>query len=213
MSSNRGKGYKAVVRKFSELPASAIDKLFRGQVGPNSISVITVLLHVPIAWLISQGYLGYGGVFLLLVAPLDLLDGALARVQGKESDFGTVLDASLDRLKEILILSAVAYHFALYGNQAGVTLAAATLGLSVLVSYVRAKGEMAVNSRAIEKKSASLVNRSFEFGLMSYELRVAVLGLGLIFAQLDWALWFILIGSSFTVLARLNSTRKLLSTN
>ena len=194
--------YKAKVRQFFEAPARALDKLSGGRLTPNMVSIIAFLVHLPVAWLIMNCHLGYGGLFLLLVAPLDLLDGALARVQKRLSDFGTVLDASLDRLKEVIIFGAIGYHLAASGDQLAVGICVLALGISLMVSYVKARGEVVLATRAKNSKAAEL-NRRFEFGFMGYELRVIILGISLIVSQVVIGLWLILIGACLTAAVRL----------
>ena len=198
----RGQGYKAKIRLWLEGPARGLDKLTGGRLTPNMVSILTVILHLPIAWLIINCYLGYGGLALALVAPLDLLDGALARVQKRTSDFGTILDAVGDRVKEIIIFSAIAYHLAASGSQLTLAVCVLAVGFSVLVSYVKAKGEMAVATKSKSQTAASL-NRRFEIGLMGYELRVVVLVISLITSQLVIGLWVIAVGALLTAGSRL----------
>lgn len=192
-------------RSFFEAPARLIDSISRGKVTPNMISIFSLLVLLPVAWLISQCYLGYGGLLLLLLAPLDLLDGALARVQKRVSKFGTVLDASLDRAKEILVYSALAYHFAGQYDRTGVMLTIIALGLSILVSYIKAKTEM-----ASDKKDVAKLNRMYATGLFRFEVRVLLLGLGLIFGFTEGALIAIIAGAGLTALERLYTAWKVL---
>ena len=207
MANKLKQSYKAKVRQLFEAPARVLDKLSCGRLTPNMVSLITFLLHLPLAWLIMNCYLGYGGLMLLLVAPLDLLDGALARVQKRVSDFGTVLDACLDRLKEVVVFGAVGYHLAASGNQLAVAICVLALGVSVMVSYVKAKGEVVVATKTRQKDVAKL-NRRFEFGLMGYELRVIILGVSLIADQVVIGLWIILIGACLTAAIRLVKVKR-----
>ncbi len=68
---------------------------------------------------------------------MDILDGSVARVTGKVSALGSFSDSTLDRISEVAIFAGIAY--------AGYTLNSAVivlaLGLSLLVSYLRAKAE------------------------------------------------------------------------
>ena len=199
--------FKAKVRAGFEFLAKDLDKLTGGRLSPNMVSWLGALLHLPVAWLIINCYLGYGGILLLLVAPLDLLDGALARVQHKVSAFGAVLDACLDRLKEIIVLAAVGYHLAASGDQLAVGLCLLALGFSLLVSYVKAKSEMAVAGLQ-PKETLAQLNRRFEFGFMGYEIRVLILGISLIADQLVIGLGLITVGAALTAAIRLFKFRQ-----
>ena len=207
MAKQLKQSYKDRVRQLFEGPARVLDKLSCGRLTPNMVSLITLLLHLPVAWLIANCYLGYGGLMLLLVAPLDLLDGALARVQQRVSDFGMVLDASLDRLKEVVVFGAVGYHLVASGDQLAVAICVLALGMSLMVSYVKAKGEVVLATKTKQKDVAKL-NRSFEFGLMGYELRVLILGVSLIADQVVIGLWIILIGAALSAMIRLVKVKR-----
>ena len=188
-------------RKLAIVPANTLDKASRGKLTPNMVSFAAFILHLPIAWLITQGHLGYAGLFLAVAAPLDALDGALARAQDTTSSFGTVLDASLDRAKEILLYSALVYYFA-NADQASSALAAClALGSSILVSYIKAKTEMA----SPDKKglSSAQLNRIYSGGMFRFELRMLILIAGLGLGQPLPAVIIIAIGSNLTAVQRL----------
>ncbi len=76
-------------------------------------------------------------VAILVSGFFDILDGAVARVTRKISKHGSFNDSTLDRMAEIFIYSGIIY--AGYGISPIFVLLA--LAFSLLVSYVRAKGE------------------------------------------------------------------------
>ena len=69
---------------------------------------------------------------------MDSFDGALARQTGRVSRFGAVLDSTLDRFSEGVVLLGIIYVLAREGSELGAVLAGATLLLSLAVSYIRA---------------------------------------------------------------------------
>jgi len=80
-------------------------------------------------------------LWLLLSAACDMLDGAVARCGGLHSDFGAVLDSSLDRFSDMAIWGACAVHFALKGNVTYNLLAIAALSNAFMISYIKARAE------------------------------------------------------------------------
>ena len=60
-----------------------------------------------------------GAAAFIVGSILDILDGALARVGGKQSPFGAFLDSPLDRVGEGLMLAAMALVLARDGNVLG----------------------------------------------------------------------------------------------
>jgi archaetidylinositol phosphate synthase len=78
------------------------------------------------------------GVLLLLSGFFDIVDGSVARVAKKVSKVGAFLDSTLDRLAEVAIFLGI-----LLGNYVGNLsfLVLLALGLSLMVSYERARAE------------------------------------------------------------------------
>ena len=72
---------------------------------PNAISIVALLLNLTGAWLLLRGATA-PLAFLLAIAFIavggaaDALDGVVARVQGKATRFGDLLDHFLDRLSD-----------------------------------------------------------------------------------------------------------------
>jgi CDP-diacylglycerol--glycerol-3-phosphate 3-phosphatidyltransferase len=82
-----------------------------------------------------------GGLIILVMAPIDALDGTMARLRGEPSDFGAFVDSVIDRYSELLIFGGLLTHYLRTSQDilAGLTFAAAAG--SVLVSYTRARAE------------------------------------------------------------------------
>ena len=73
--------------------------LARFKLSPDALTIAGMLSHFLFAWLIANGELLWAGVAIFFIAPLDALDGALARKLGrKQGGFGAFLDSTLDRL-------------------------------------------------------------------------------------------------------------------
>ncbi len=97
-------------------------------------------------YFISIGNLFWAGVLLLSSGVLDMLDGAVARVSGRQSAFGGILDSSLDRYGDGFIFGGMTlYFFSLQRIDLVIwTLSAWVAAFSI--SYVRARVECEVDS-------------------------------------------------------------------
>lgn len=173
--------------------------LARTPVTPNILSWLGFGLAVGAAALIVPGHRVAAGFVVLIAGYFDIMDGALARRTDRVTRFGAVLDATLDRASEAVILFGILGLFLLTGQQPVVT---ASLGRewavalvfvtwlgSVLVSYIRARAE----ANGLECQS----------GLFTRTERVVVLTLGLWLNQLVLALAVIAVFSYITVGQRL----------
>jgi phosphatidylglycerophosphate synthase len=95
---------------------------------------------------ISTGNLFWAGALLLFSGLLDMLDGAVARVSGRQSAFGGILDSSLDRYGDGFIFGGMILYFI---SLQRIDLVIWTLSAWVAafsISYVRARVECEVDS-------------------------------------------------------------------
>ena len=131
-------------------------------VSPDHLSILGLCLSLIAALLLGRGSFFAAGLTLLLAGLCDMLDGDVARERGITSRFGAFLDSTLDRISEgALFIGLAAFYFTRsqtstvwvrgmfegsseWGDADGPTLgilALATLLLSFLVSYTRARAE------------------------------------------------------------------------
>ncbi|AIH04189.1 MULTISPECIES: CDP-alcohol phosphatidyltransferase family protein [Thermodesulfobacterium] len=110
-------------------------------VHPNAITILCFLGFVLSSFFIAYGEFVVAGILLLLFAPLDALDGALARFTNKVSPFGAFLDSTLDRYGEIFIFLSLCYYFIAYNQPYQALLSFLGITGSLMVSYARARAE------------------------------------------------------------------------
>ncbi|MYC32344.1 MAG: CDP-alcohol phosphatidyltransferase family protein [Chloroflexi bacterium] len=174
---------------------------------PNSITLIGFLICAAAAAVVALGWPLYAGVVFLLGGILDLFDGALARLTGKASPFGALLDSVFDRLGEASLFVGLGIYYLLGDLPSGqliLSMLSVLLGLvfSQGVSYLRARGE-----------GLGAFTRS---GIMTRTERVIILGAGLIVEGLApvpimvWVLWVIAGVSCFTLFQRMFTIRGIL---
>lgn len=148
--------------------------LAKTSITPNTITWFGFLLSVGATVLIVTEHLFAAGLLVLVSGLFDLLDGALARHTNQATRFGAVLDSTLDRLAEAVLLLGILILYAREQSVIGILLVGIALPSSLLVSYIRAKAE----ALGLECK----------VGLFTRGERVIVLALGLLLSQIDYAL-------------------------
>lgn len=191
------------VRAGMRVVARWLNRISGGRLSPDMVTIFGLLMHIPIAIFIGLG--GYNilaAAMLVVFGLLDTLDGELARLQGRASARGMLLDASTDRMKETLLYIGIAYVLAQGGHPQTAAFAAAACGASLCVSYVKAKGEAAIASSGSNITHAQL-NRLFKDGLLTFEMRMAVLAVGLLAGQLAIASAGIAVFATGTAIGRL----------
>lgn len=77
-----------------------------------------------------------GGVLLLVSGFFDMVDGQVARVTGKASRRGSFLDSMFDKIAEVAVFAGLGT-----GGLVEPEIALLGIGLSLLVSYARAKAD------------------------------------------------------------------------
>lgn len=116
--------------------------LARYRLSPDTLTVLGMLSHFLLAYLIAIGEMRWAGVAMAILAPLDALDGALARKLGrKQGGFGAFLDSTLDRLAEIILFGGFIYYYQQEGEVAMLALSYVAVTGSLMVSYARSKAE------------------------------------------------------------------------
>jgi len=108
---------------------------------PNIITITCLAGFIISSIFIAYGELLFGGIFLFLFAPLDAIDGLLARYSKKVTPFGAFLDSVLDRYGEIFLFLAFTYYFLIQNSFVGVILSFLAITGSLMVSYTRARAE------------------------------------------------------------------------
>jgi len=134
----------------------------------------------------------------------DLLDGTIARLTNSDSRWGAFLDSTLDRVVDASVLIAIAAYFLATtptDNKAIVATAIA-LVMGQMTSYIRAKAE----ALGVQCK-VGLAERAER----TFVVWIALLVSGLGWFCLDYALYFLAIITTFTVIQRVIHVRKQLA--
>jgi CDP-diacylglycerol--glycerol-3-phosphate 3-phosphatidyltransferase len=177
---------KALGRYLTQ-PAARL--VARTSITPDAITWFGFFLIVGAAVLIAGGHLLIAGFLVLAAGFFDILDGALARYTNRTTRFGAILDSTLDRLSEAVLLFGILVLYAGRQSPAVVLLVFAALLASLLVSYIRARAE----ALGIE----------CQVGLFTRAERVIVMALGLFLNQVAAALVIVAALSFITVGQRL----------
>ncbi len=195
------------VRGMGRRVAEWLNTVTRGKLSPDMVTLAGFAMHVPIAYFIATGHFVVAGVLLIIFGLFDVLDGELARLQNRASEAGMLLDASTDRIKEVLLYSGVAYALSVSHQYEWAFVAVLACGLSISVSYVKAKGEVALAARR-QDLGHHAVNRFYHEGLVPFEIRMAILVVGLLTSQLLIAVSIIAVAAAITVFERLRAVTR-----
>ena len=169
----------------------AVPALRLMRLSPNTLTMAGLCICVGSAVLVALGYLLPGGLLLLVASGFDILDGALARVTGRELRYGAFLDSTVDRYAEAITYIALLYYFIFHGHHTlEPMLVIFALTGSLLVSYVRAR--------------AQSLGFNGDGGWLARPERVVITVIGLVIAPLlIWALWILAVLTNVTAMQRI----------
>lgn len=121
---------------------------------PNMVTTIGFLGNVAAAAVLAYagykcaggaapdyGMLTLAGALVIGFSLFDMLDGQVARLGNMASTFGAMYDSVLDRYCELFTLGGISYYLLCIGHNIGALFTFIALVGSIMVSYVRARGE------------------------------------------------------------------------
>lgn len=184
---------------FDNLTRPLATKLARAGVTPDAITVFgtigattSALVFFPRGDWLTGTLLVWGFVM------LDLVDGAVARVSGRSSKFGAVLDSTCDRVADAAVFGSLGWYFAMHGQKWLLLACLLDLVLGSLTSYIRARAE------------AAGMNATVGIAERADRLIIVLVGTGLTseaFGSLPYvqaiALWALVAASTITVAQRM----------
>ncbi len=161
---------------------------------PNMMTMLGLLGSVVAAFFLANGNMRWGGIIVLVMWPVDALDGTMARLRGEPTDFGGFVDSVTDRYSELVIFAGLLYYFLGESNTLAAMLVFAAASGSVLVSYTRARAEA--------------LDFDAKIGALTRVERYLVLAPGLALNFPLAAMWIIAVLANFTALQRIWYVRR-----
>ncbi len=180
---------------FKSLLDPAIPFLVKLGVTPAVATIVGLVITILGSLFVWKGIYLTGGAILIAGSLFDAVDGSIARLTNTSSKGGAALDSVMDRVGEIIVLTAVLAGKAGSEHDSLLYIIPMAMGGSLLVSYVRARAE----GLGIECK----------VGLFTRRERLVLVIAGIIFSSfwgsivVVWACAAIAAGSWLTALQRL----------
>jgi len=129
---------------FNRLVGPMASALARAGVTPDMVTVFGTVGTVTSAVVLFPRGDWFGATLLVWgFAMLDIVDGAVARVSGRTSTFGAVLDSTGDRIADAAVFGAIGWYYARHDQRWMLLGAGLCLVLGSLTSYIRARAEAA----------------------------------------------------------------------
>ncbi|MBI4688240.1 MAG: CDP-alcohol phosphatidyltransferase family protein [Nitrospirae bacterium] len=157
-------------------------------INPNSLTIAGFVITSIAAIVIHQNLL-LGGIIILAGGFLDMLDGIVARITGRTTDFGAFLDSVLDRYSDSFLLASFSWYFFKINSITGMLLSIGTMAGALIVSYTKARAEG--------------LGRACNTGLMERPERIMLLSLGAVTGWVLPVMWLMFILTHITALQRI----------
>jgi len=165
---------------------------------PNVLTLIGVLINIAAAWALAQDRFVLAGLVMIVANIFDFIDGKVAHITGKQSQFGAFWDSTLDRFSDLALFTGLIWLYSSLGREGYVLIATLTLIFSIMTSYARARAE-------------SLIDKC-KVGFMERPERIVLFMIGAFTDRMGAVLWVILVLSIVTVANRIYYTYLALNT-
>src|ERR671919_377873 len=159
---------------------------------PNLLTLIGVLVNVAAAFSLAHDRFIEAGVIMIVANIFDFIDGKVAHITGKQSQFGAFWDSTLDRFSDLALFTGLIWLYAELGRNGYVLIATLALIFSIMTSYARARAE-------------SLIEKC-KVGFMERPERIVLFMIGAFTDRMAAVLWVVLVLSIVTVANRIHYT-------
>jgi len=189
-----------LLTKLREIVAEKITypiarKIATLNISPNTITITGFLVATVYLPLMAYGRPLLALLVIILSGATDILDGAVAKVTGKTTKLGSFLDSTLDRIEDIIFI------FGLKFLKINDMLIYSFLALSLMISYMRAKGEslgLKVEGKGVVERAERiiLIILIIMFSTISYDIALFLMYLAIILSLISFIQRFYFITKS-----------------
>jgi CDP-diacylglycerol---glycerol-3-phosphate 3-phosphatidyltransferase len=159
---------------------------------PNTLTFIGVIINIAAAVALGMGRFYLAGVIMIAAAIFDFIDGKVAHISGKQSEFGAFWDSTLDRFSDLILFLGLIHLYSNLRRTDYVMVTALAAIFSIMISYARARAE-------------SLIDKC-KVGFMERPERIVLFWIGAFSYRMAAVMWVLLILSIITVVNRIHYT-------
>lgn len=115
--------------------------LMRAGIRPNTVTIFSFVLGAITGVLFALDHLWSGLMVGYVMAFSDIVDGQLAKEYPKTSNFGGILDSTIDRYNEFFIYTGLGIRYYFFDRPWWILACAVVFLNSSMISYVKARAE------------------------------------------------------------------------
>jgi CDP-diacylglycerol---glycerol-3-phosphate 3-phosphatidyltransferase len=185
--------FTGTIGKLSMFPLRAIIRISVALgISPNTLTLIGVLINCGAAYALAQERFVLAGFIMIGANIFDFIDGKVAFITGKQSEFGAFWDSTLDRFSDLALFTGLIWLYSTLGRTDYVLITTLTLIFSIMTSYARARAECLIEKCKV--------------GFMERPERIVLFMIGAFTNRMAAVLWVILVLSVLSVANRIHYT-------
>ena len=185
--------FTGTIGKLSMFPLRAIIRISVALgISPNTLTLIGVLINCGAAYALARERFVTAGFIMIGANIFDFIDGKVAFITGKQSEFGAFWDSTLDRFSDLALFTGLIWLYSTLGRTDYVLIATLTLIFSIMTSYARARAECLIEKCKV--------------GFMERPERIVLFMIGAFTNRMAAVLWVILVLSVLSVANRIHYT-------
>ena len=185
--------FTGTIGKISMFPLRAIIKASVALgISPNTLTLIGVLINCAAAIALAHNHFVLAGVIMICANIFDFIDGKVAYITGRQSEFGAFWDSTLDRFSDLALFTGLIWLYAKLGRADYVLITTLTLIFAIMTSYARARAECLIDKCKV--------------GFMERPERIVLFMIGAFTDRMAGILWVILVLSILSVANRIHYT-------
>jgi CDP-diacylglycerol--glycerol-3-phosphate 3-phosphatidyltransferase len=181
------------IGKLSMFPLRAVIRICVALgISPNTLTLIGVLINCLAGWSLARNNFPLAGVIMICANIFDFIDGKVAFITGKQSEFGAFWDSTLDRFSDLALFTGLIWLYAELGRKDYVLITTLTLIFAIMTSYARARAECMIDKCKV--------------GFMERPERIVLFMIGAFTNRMAAVLWVIFVLSILSVANRIHFT-------
>jgi CDP-diacylglycerol--glycerol-3-phosphate 3-phosphatidyltransferase len=185
--------FTGTIGKISMFPLRAIIRASVALgISPNTLTLIGVLINCAAAIALAHDHFVLAGVIMICANIFDFIDGKVAFITGRQSEFGAFWDSTLDRFSDLALFTGLIWLYAKLGRTDYVLITTLTLIFAIMTSYARARAECLIDKCKV--------------GFMERPERIVLFMIGAFTNRMAGILWVILVLSVLSVANRIHYT-------
>jgi CDP-diacylglycerol---glycerol-3-phosphate 3-phosphatidyltransferase len=161
-------------------------------ISPNTLTLIGVLINCAAAWALANDNFVTAGFIMICANIFDFIDGKVAFITGRQSEFGAFWDSTLDRFSDLALFTGLIWLYSKLGRTDYVLITTLTLIFAIMTSYARARAECLIEKCKV--------------GFMERPERIVLFMIGAFTNRMAAVLWVILVLSVLSVANRIHYT-------